>query len=346
MLLLDNVYKVYGKKRGNSVEALKGINLTIQKGEIFGVIGFSGAGKSTLIRCVNLLEKPTSGKVFINGVDLLSLSKNELRKQRRKIGMIFQNYNLLYSKTIFENVAMPLILEGRPKKETREKVLELLTYVGLEDRIDHYPNELSGGQKQRVGIARALVTEPDILLCDEATSALDPETTESVLELLRKIRNEFEITILMITHEMNVIKDICDRVAVIENGEIVEQGSVIDVFTNPQTMIARNFVRTVLNDGLPKSVENLLLKNKTNSEGHIYRIIFKGNSTSIPLLSNTAKEFSVDINVLHGMISELQGIPFGNLIVKLNGEKEEVKRAVKYMNQHEATVKEVSYIAN
>ncbi|MBS4178534.1 methionine ABC transporter ATP-binding protein [Lederbergia citrea] len=341
MLLLDNVHKVYGKNKEKKVEALKGINLSVNKGEIFGVVGFSGAGKSTLIRCVNLLERPTSGKVLINGVDLLSLSKKELRQQRKKIGMIFQQYNLLHSKTIFQNVAMPLILDGKPKQYIKEKVTELLSFVGLEDRMSHYPEQLSGGQKQRVGIARALATDPDILLCDEATSALDPSTTESVLDLLRKVRDEFEVTILMITHEMNVIRDICDKVAVIEGGVIVEQGSVIDVFTEPKTGIARSFVRTILNDDTPHSIKELI---KANS-GKTYRIIFKGKSTNIPLLSDTAKNFSVDLNVFHGMITELQGIPFGNLLVNMNGDSEEITRAIQFMKDREAIVKEVTHDA-
>ncbi|QQZ10114.1 methionine ABC transporter ATP-binding protein [Heyndrickxia vini] len=340
MLVLEDVHKSYGKEK--KVHALKGINLRVNKGEIFGVVGFSGAGKSTLIRCVNLLERPTAGKVLINDVDLLSLQPSELRKQRKKIGMIFQQYNLLHSKTIFRNVAMPLILEGKPKDEIQRKVTQLLTFVGLEDHMDKYPEQLSGGQKQRVGIARALATDPDILLCDEATSALDPNTTEAVLELLRKVRDELGITILMITHEMNVIRDVCDKVAVIERGIIVEQGSVIDVFTEPKTAIARSFVRTVLNDTIPKSVQKLIEESSRENPHGIYRIIFKGASTNTPLLSNTAKMFSIDLNVLHGMITELQGIPFGNLIVELKGDAEEIQRAVKYIQDHEAVIKEVT----
>ncbi|MBS4220830.1 methionine ABC transporter ATP-binding protein [Bacillus sp. FJAT-49711] len=338
MLVLEEVHKVYGKQKEKQVVALQGINLSVNKGEIFGVVGFSGAGKSTLIRCVNLLERPTSGKVLINGVDLLSLSPKALREQRKKIGMIFQNYNLLHSKTIFQNVAMPLSLEGKPKAFIKDKVTELLSFVGLEDRMNHYPEQLSGGQKQRVGIARALATDPDILLCDEATSALDPSTTESVLELLRKVREEFGLTILMITHEMNVIRDVCDKVAVIEGGKIVEQGSVIDVFTEPKTEIARSFVRTVLNDETPNSIKELI---KTNS-GKTYRIIFKGISTSAPLLSDTAKKFSVDLNVFHGMLTELQGIPFGNLLVNIQGDPDEIERAAQYMKDQAAIVREVT----
>jgi D-methionine transport system ATP-binding protein len=339
LLLLEDVHKSYGKGKEKKVEALKGISLQVDKGEIFGVVGFSGAGKSTLIRCVNLLERPTSGKVLINGIDLLSLTPKELRRQRKKIGMIFQQYNLLHSKTIFNNVAMPLILEGRPKGEIRKKVEQVLTFVGLEDRMNHYPDQLSGGQKQRVGIARALVTDPDILLCDEATSALDPNTTEAVLELLRKVRDEFGVTILMITHEMNVIRDVCDKVAVIENGIIVEQGPVIDVFTEPKTKIARSFVRTVLNDNIPKSIQQLIMN---NGHTNIYRIIFKGSSTNIPLISNTAKNFSIDLNVIHGMVTELQGSPFGNLLVEFKGDEEEIQRAVHYIREHNAVIREVS----
>jgi len=341
MLVLEDVHKVYGKGKDKKVEALKGINLKVEKGEIFGVVGFSGAGKSTLIRCVNLLERPTSGKVLINDVNLLELSPKELRKERRKIGMIFQQYNLLHSKTIFKNVAMPLILEGRPKAEIRKKVTELLAFVGLEDRMDHYPEQLSGGQKQRVGIARALATDPDILLCDEATSALDPNTTEAVLDLLRKVRDELGITILMITHEMNVIRDVCDKVAVIEHGKIVEQGPVIDVFTEPKTKIARSFIRTVLNDKIPASVRKLIDESSKENPHGIYRILFKGASTSTPLISNTAKKFDVDLNVLHGMVTELQGIPFGNLIVEFKGPKEEMDKAIQYINDHNALIKEV-----
>ena len=342
MLVLDDVHKIFGKGKEKKVIALKGINLRVDKGEIFGVVGFSGAGKSTLIRCVNLLERPSSGKVLINGVDLLSLAPKDLRKQRKKIGMIFQQYNLLNSKTIFHNVAMPLILEGTPKNEIKEKVTRLLAFVGLEDRMNHYPDQLSGGQKQRVGIARALTTDPDILLCDEATSALDPNTTEAVLELLRKVRDEFGVTILMITHEMNVIRDICDKVAVIEDGTIAEQGSVIEVFTEPKTKIARSFVRTVLNDNIPKSVQKLINESSQSSSHGIYRIIFKGHSTNVPLISNTAKHFSIDLNVLHGIVTELQGQPFGNLLVEFKGDQEEILRAVQYIHDNEAVIKEVS----
>lgn len=342
MLVLEDIHKVYGKGKDKQVEALKGINLKVEKGEIFGVVGFSGAGKSTLIRCVNLLERPTSGKVLINGVDLQTLSPKELRLQRRKIGMIFQHYNLLHSKTIFKNVAMPLILQRRPKEEIRKKVLELLSFVGLEDKVNQYPEQLSGGQKQRVGIARALVTDPDILLSDEATSALDPETTMAVLELLRKVRNELGVTILMITHEMNAIRDLCDKVAVIDGGVIVEQGSVLDVFTDPKQNITKSFVRTVLNDAIPASIQKLISEQSRSENPNIYRILFRGNSTVTPLLSNTAKKFPVDFSVIHGMVTELQGVPFGNLVVHFQGTNEDISRAVQFIKGHDVLIKEVT----
>lgn len=342
MLVLDNIHKSYGKEK-KRVDALKGINLNVEKGEIFGVIGFSGAGKSTLIRCVNLLERPTSGKVLINGLDLQEISAKELRKERKKIGMIFQQFNLLNAKTVFGNVAMPLLIGGNPKVEIKRKVTELLEFVGLQDKANHYPEQLSGGQKQRVGIARSLATDPHILLCDEATSALDPDTTQSILELLKRVRNELGITILLITHEMNVIRDICDRVAVIDGGIIVEEGTVLEVFSEPRQAITQNFVRTILNDQVPPAILAAVNRKKQETEGIcIYRILFKGQSTNEPLLSDTAKQYPVDVNVIHGMITELQGIPFGNLIVEFRGTQADVAEAIKFIKQQGVNVREVT----
>ncbi|WP_407272467.1 methionine ABC transporter ATP-binding protein [Radiobacillus sp. PE A8.2] len=339
MLVLEGIRKVYGEGGENPVEALKDINLEVKKGEIFGVVGYSGAGKSSLIRCVNLLEKPTSGKVKVNGIDLTKLSPKKLRAERKKIGMIFQQFNLLHSKTAFGNVAMPLILEGYSKDEIEKKVTKLLSFVGLADKADHYPEQLSGGQKQRVGIARALATDPHVLLCDEATSALDPDTTNNVLELLKQVREELGITILLITHEMNVIRDICDRVAVLDGGVIVEQDTTINLFTEPKTAIARSFVRTVLNDALPEAtLRKVLEKSASNS---VYRILYKGESANDPLLSDVAKNFSVDINVIYGTITELQGQPFGNIIVELNGEASEITKVVDFIKGKKVTIKEV-----
>lgn len=338
MIEFQDLKKVY-ESGGQQVAALNGIDLAINKGEIFGVIGFSGAGKSSLIRCVNLLERPTSGKVIVDGHDLTSLSAKEVREVKRNIGMVFQHFNLLNSKTVFANVAMPLTLAKLPKEQIRKRVAELLEFVGLADKADKYPDQLSGGQKQRVGIARALATQPSILLCDEATSALDPQTTSSILQLLKKINAEYNITILIITHEMTVIREICDRVAVIEAGKIIEEGSVFDVFSAPKTQTAQNFVSSVMNDSIPDSVKQLVEKN--NGKERIFRINFVGQSAGQPLLSRLAKKFDIDINVLFGNITELQGIPFGNLVVEFQGSDQEVQRALMYIHQEKVSIKEV-----
>ncbi|TYS18134.1 methionine ABC transporter ATP-binding protein [Rossellomorea vietnamensis] len=321
------------------VRALDGIDLKINEGEIFGVIGFSGAGKSSLIRCVNWLERPTSGSVIVDGKDLTTLSPKEIRAVKRNIGMIFQHFNLLNSKTVFANVAMPLKLAKVSKEAIKERVTELLDFVGLADKADYYPDQLSGGQKQRVGIARALATRPSILLCDEATSALDPQTTNSILQLLRKVNKEYQITVLIITHEMTVIREICDRVAVIEAGKIIEEGSVFNVFSAPKTTTARNFVSTVMNDNLPESIKEIVRNNAGAQK--IFRINFVGESAGQPLLSKIAKKFDIDTNVLFGNITELQGVPFGNLIVEFIGSESEINRALMYINQEKVAIKEV-----
>ena len=338
MITFERLEKEY-RTKDKTFKALNGINLTIEKGEIFGVIGFSGAGKSTLIRCVNFLEKPTGGRVLVDGQDLLTLSPSNIRKVKRNIGMVFQHFNLLQSKTVFANIAMPLVLEGAPKKQIKQRVEELLKFVGLSDKAGAYPEQLSGGQKQRVGIARALATQPSILLCDEATSALDPQTTGSILKLLKKINAEYKITILMITHEMSVIRDVCDKVAVIEGGEIIESGTVFDIFSNPQTKTAQNFVHSVLNDSIPESVRTLVQEHNPN--GKLFKINFVGASSGQPLLSKIAKKFDVDINVLFGNITELQGVPFGHLIVELRGQENEIKRAYLHIQQENVSIREV-----
>lgn len=337
MIEFQGVSKEF-ETNGETIKAVEDVNLSIKKGEIFGVIGFSGAGKSTLIRCVNLLERPSEGKILIKDEDILGLSKPQLINVRRKIGMIFQHFHLLESKTVFDNVGFPLSLAGVPKKEIKKKVDELLEFVGLSDKMHHYPEQLSGGQKQRVGIARALATSPEILLCDEATSALDPQTTKSILDLLEKVREEYNITILIITHEMQVIKEICNRVAVMEDGKIIEEGTIFDVFSNPQQPTTRNFVKTVMNDEIPNSILSIINSRKETSR--IYRLTFIQDSAGFPVLSDVAKKFTVHANILFGQITELQGTPFGNLVVELQGEESEILKAVEYVGTR-VDVKEV-----
>ncbi|MFC4558349.1 methionine ABC transporter ATP-binding protein [Virgibacillus kekensis] len=341
MIEFESVSKVY-QHNGSDLRAVDQVNLTVHKGEIFGVIGFSGAGKSTLVRLVNLLERPTEGRVIVNGEDLLQLSKPDLRKVRKRIGMIFQHFNLLESKTVYHNVAFPLALSGTPKKEINQRVTEILEFVGLSDKAKQYPEELSGGQKQRVGIARALATSPDILLCDEATSALDPETTKSILKLLRKVRDEYGITILMITHEMNVVREVCDRIAVMENGRIIEKGSIFDLFSNPQHQTTQNFVRTVMENDIPASILNGI--EARGSLRNIYRVTFVDESAGHPVLSQVAKKFNVEVNVLFGQITELQGIPFGNLIIELQGDEAEILRVINHIQQ-KVSIQEVTTYA-
>lgn|SRR5699024_2293721 len=324
------------------VHALDNINFKVDAGEIYGVVGYSGAGKSTLIRCVNQLESVSEGKVIVDGKDLTSLTPSELRVIKKRIGMIFQHFNLLNSKTIYTNVAMPLILNKTPKNEIKARVTELLDFVGLSDKASQYPDQLSGGQKQRVGIARALATNPSILLCDEATSALDPQTTESILELLRKINKEYNITILLITHEMSVIRDVCHKVAVMENGKIIERGSVFDVFSNPETETGRRFVNTVMQTELPNYVQDLVQE----SDGqHIYRINFINQLAVKPYLSQISKLYDLNVNVLFGNITELQGIPFGNLIVQFDGSAPELEKALLYLEENNVHYSEVNTYA-
>ncbi|MBE0338224.1 methionine ABC transporter ATP-binding protein [Paenibacillus sp. 23TSA30-6] len=324
MIKFEQVSKIFSLPN-RKVSALENVTLSVGKGEIFGVIGFSGAGKSTLLRLVNLLERPSEGRIVVNDQDITRIRPKELRDLRRRIGMVFQTFNLFNSRTVYGNLAYPLKLAKLPKVQIDSRVKELLQFVGLEDKADSYPEQLSGGQKQRVGIARALANSPDILICDEATSALDPETTEDILKLLKKVNEEYQITILLITHEMNVIRSICDRVAVMENGRVIEQGNVFDVFANPQTKTTRNFIRSVLNDQLsPK----LLRKIREHHAGRLYRLIFRDGATSEPVLSRATRKYNLDYNIVYGSINELQGALFGSLIVELIGAEDEVDKVV------------------
>ncbi|WP_416198224.1 methionine ABC transporter ATP-binding protein [Sporanaerobacter sp.] len=326
MIRVENLSKVY-KNNNEEVYALKNINLEINSGEIFGIIGLSGAGKSTLIRCLNRLEEPTEGKIFIDDTEITNLNKKDLRNIRSEIGMIFQHFNLLSSKNVYENIAFPLELEGKNKKEINERVKTLLRYVDLEDKKLSYPSQLSGGQKQRVAIARALANNPKLLLSDEGTSALDPKTTKSILQLLNRIRKEFGLTIVLITHQMEVIKDICDRVAIIENGEIIELDTVEEVFANPKTKTASEFV-----SNLKTNIEEEI-KYEKKPESKLVRLGFLGENSKKPIVSNMIKNFDIDVNILSGNINELMTTSIGNLTVELLGKDEEIDRAIQWLTK-------------
>jgi len=335
MIRLENVTKVFVQDK-HKIEAVKNVSLHVKQGEIFGVIGFSGAGKSTLIRCINFLERPTEGTVRINGVDLAGLNEGQLRETRRKIGMIFQNFNLLSSCTVFDNVAAPLRLVNTPKSKIKRKVGELLEIVGLKEKESVYPSQLSGGQKQRVAIARALASEPEILLCDEATSALDPQTTESILELLLEINRKYHITIVLITHEMHVIKKICDRVAVMENGEVVEQGKVLDVFSNPKRTITKNFIKAIFDVNVP---ESLLKKiREQDNPGKLLRISFVGEHAAEPIWADLAARFALRPNILYGNITQIKDTTFGVLIVQVIGEPSDIQAGMDYLRKRELQI--------
>lgn len=343
MIEFENVSKTFLAKEAK-VEALKNVNLKIEDGDIYGIIGFSGAGKSTLIRTINALEKPTTGRVLIDGEDVSQFSPAQLRAKRKNIGMIFQQFNLLETKTVYDNVALPLKLNNVPKDQIRKKVTEILEFVDLSDKSRTYPSKLSGGQKQRVGIARALATEPSILLSDEATSALDPKTTASILKLLKKINQELHITIVLITHEMNVIQSICNHVAVMEKGEIVEQGDVIDIFSMPQKNITKNFVKTVINDSVPEKLVAGIRREQRNYK--ILKLKFLDSDSTESVLAAVNKKFDVETNILFANISEIQERILGIIIVQILGEPEEIKKAESYLDsQHvghvEVNLKEV-----
>jgi D-methionine transport system ATP-binding protein len=330
MIEIRNLTKIFGNG-SNEVRALDDVSLHVKPGEIFGIIGLSGAGKSTLVRCVNMLERPQRGTVLVDGIDITRLGKRELRSARQRIGMIFQHFNLLSSRTVFGNVAFPLEIAGVSKEEIKDTVVELLELVGLQDRMHSYPSQLSGGQKQRVGIARALANRPKVLLCDEATSALDPETTASVLELLQDINRQMGLTILLITHEMPVIQQVCDRVAVIENGKIVESGPVLDVFTKPKTEQARRLVRGVIDIDIPQD----LLERHCNSDSMLLKISFIGPSAGEPIMANLMRKFPLLINILFGRIDHIKETPFGTLVVEVSGESSALKDAIDYLTQQD-----------
>lgn len=339
MIRFEHVSKTFQTKNG-PFDALKDVSFEIEKGDIYGVIGYSGAGKSTLIRMVNALETPTSGNVWVKEKDIGTLNQKELRNLRKGIGMIFQQFNLLESKTIYDNVAIALKLNGVSKKDMEKRVTELLDFVELSDKKYSYPGQLSGGQKQRVGIARALANNPSILLCDEATSALDPKTTDSILELLKKINEMLHITIVIITHEMNVIQKICNKVAVMDYGQVVETGSVIQVFSNPQSDIARRFVGNLIRDVIPEPLVESIRRETRNSR--LLRIKLENTDSTEPLLWEINRRFEVETNILYSTINVIQGIVVGIMLVLFIGTDAEIEKAEQYILESKEEYREVT----
>lgn len=345
MIDLSHIEKIYDSPSG-PVRAIKDISLHINRGEIYGIIGLSGAGKSTLVRCINLLERPTSGKVTVDGQDITAMSESQLRQARKSIGMIFQHFNLLSSATVYENVAFPLRLVNTPKEKIDKKVTELLELVGLADKANQYPSQLSGGQKQRVGIARALASEPKILLCDEATSALDPQTTKAILQLIRDINAKLKLTVVVITHEMQVIKDICDKVAVIDKGVIAEKGKVLDVFTNPQQPITKEFISVLLSNDLPVGFrEREVHQEQLSGSILLIRITFIGESANEPVISRLIKNFDLNVGILFGSLDDIKGVPFGRLIISLDGRQLEIQEALEYVQKQNLKVEVIGYVS-
>lgn len=345
MIKFSKVEKTYASPAG-PVPALKGIDLEIAKGEIFGIIGLSGAGKSTLVRCINMLERPTGGKVIVDGKDMTALTDSELREARKDIGMIFQHFNLLSSATVYENIAFPLKLAGKSDSEIKEKVEPLLKLVGLETKAGQYPSQLSGGQKQRVGIARALASEPKVLLCDEATSALDPQTTKAILELIRDINKKLQLTVVVITHEMQVIKDICDKVAVIDKGVIAEQGTVLEVFTNPQQPITKEFISVLLSNELPAAFRGGNISQEPAEDAYLLlRLTFIGESADDPVIADMIRKFpEVETTLLFGNLDHIKYTPFGRMIIGLKGETAQVQAALDYFKTRELKEEVIGYV--
>lgn len=338
IISFENLSKRYEKK-GQTFVALDNVTFKVNKGDVYGLIGFSGAGKSTLLRMVNALETPTEGKVFVKGVDLTSLKESKLREIRKDIGMIFQEFNLLETKTVFDNIAIPLVLRHDNKQKIKARVEELLKFVGLEDKAKALPGELSGGQKQRVGIARALATEPEILLCDEATSALDPDTTESILNLLARVNKELNVTILFVTHTIRVVQKLCNKVAILEHGKLVENGSVIDIFSKPKSTIAKRFVETVIPSKIPESIVAELKKYEANYK--VIRIFFHAEHATDDVIWQINAKLGVHTNVMFASVTELQGQVLSIITLQLTGNEEDFKKVEDYINSHGIAFEEV-----
>lgn len=345
MIQIKNIEKVYNQGKRSEVRALHNISLSIERGEIFGVIGLSGAGKSTLIRLINMLERPTSGQVIVDGMDLTAMTETQLREARRHIGMIFQSFNLLSSATVAENIAFPLRLDDKMNDDQiKSRVKELLSLVGLEDKAEMYPAQLSGGQKQRVGIARALANDPKILLCDEATSALDPKTTMSILELLQELRTKLNLTIVIITHQMEVIKECCDRVAVIDGGVISEMGSTLELFTNPQQALTKRLVSAAVRRDLPELLRHTEIVNEyTPGAKAVIELLFLGPKADAPVIVEVALLTKVKISMLGGTIDHIKKEPFGLMVVEVGGSKEEIDHAIEELKARVYKVEILGY---
>ena len=346
MIKLDHITQTYKTPEGREFKALDDVSIEIRPGEIFGIIGRSGAGKSTLVRCINLLNRPSEGTVTVDGKNLTELSEDELRESRRSIGMIFQHFNLLSSRTVYDNVALPLELVGTPKNVIREKVEPLLKLVGLTEHAHKYPSQLSGGQKQRVGFARALTNDPKVLLSDEATSALDPETTVATLALLKRINKELGLTIVMITHEMQVVKQICERVVVMNYGKIVEQGKVVDIFMSPQHETTKALIGNVMARDMPASILDRFRKareNHPNSDAvYLLRLAFSGNEVTRPVISECSRRFNLDFNILRGTVDDVQGQTLGSLTVLIEAESSVFIEAVNFLRENGVVVEEIN----
>ncbi|ACX89235.1 methionine ABC transporter ATP-binding protein MetN [Pectobacterium parmentieri] len=343
MIELSNITKVF-QQNGRAITALSDVSLHVPTGQIYGVIGASGAGKSTLIRCVNLLERPTEGKVLVDGQELTQLSDSQLTRARRQIGMIFQHFNLLASRTVFGNISLPLELDNTPKADIAKRVNELLELVGLADKHDVYPANLSGGQKQRVAIARALASNPKVLLCDEATSALDPATTRSILELLKDINRRLGLTILLITHEMDVVKRICDQVAVISDGRLIEQDTVSEVFSHPKTPLAQKFIQSTLHLDIPDDYLARLSPDYRPETTPLLRMEFTGKSVDAPLLSEVARRFNINNNIISAQMDYAGGVKFGIMLTEMHGNDADIKAAIQFLQESHVTVEVLGYV--
>lgn len=342
MIVLKHISKIFEHK-SRAIHALDDVSLHISKGEIMGVIGESGAGKSTLIRCVNLLERPTSGEVYVDGLNLMNLSPSQLAKARQNIGMIFQHFNLLSSRTVSENIAFALELNKTPKEKRQKRVKELLELVGLEDKANDYPSKLSGGQKQRVAIARTLANNPKVLLCDEATSALDPATTRSILELLKSINKKLNITILLITHEMSVVKEICDRVAVINQGKLIEQGNIAEIFSHPQNDLTKQFVNSSIQIQIPEEYKERLAKNRTSGK-LLIRIEISGQSDANGSLSELANKYDVNSNIVCAQMDYVGGVKFGVMLIEMTSKDNTYNEVIDYLKQRNINVSTLGYV--